>query len=121
LAGFVPLNQWIFLRKVYVRVEQRSLSRRSFLFWKAIKDQKEAANSLFQPISGRLPRSFIQQAGPTGNLEGIFYATSIDTKGVFITREDVPNTTQIPPVVLPFRESCLDFPFSTTAKPTFWN
>lgn len=120
-AAFVPLNQWIFLHKVYARVEQRSLSRRAFLFWKAIKDQKEAANSLFQPISGRLPRNFIQRAGPEGNLEGIFYAAAVASKGVFITRDDVPNVNLIPPVVVPFRDSCLEFPNSTNLRPAFWN
>lgn len=120
-AAFVPLDQWIFLYRVYVRIEQRSLSRRAFLFWKAIQDQKEAANSLFQPISGRLPRNFIQRAGTGGGLEGIFYATSISTKGVFISRNDVPNQSLIPLVVVPFRESCLELPNSTNVKPAFWN
>lgn len=120
-AAFIPLDKWIFLYKVHAAVEQRSLSRRSFLFWKAIKDQKEAVNSLFQPIAGRVPINFVQRAGPVGTMEGIFYATSIHSKGVFITRNDVPNASLIPAITLPYRESCLDFPYSTTIMPAFWN
>lgn len=120
-ATFIPLDKWIFLHKVYATVEQRSLSRRSFLFWKAVKDQKEAANSLFQPIAGRVPINFIQKSGPAGTMEGIFYATSIQSKGIFITRNDVPNPNLIPRVDLPFRDSCLEFPYATTVKPANWN
>lgn len=118
----LPLNQWIFQHKVYVTVTQLSLSQQAFAFWKGIKDQKTAANSLFQPISGRIPGNFKQISGPEKPIEGLFYATSIASKTILIRREDVPNQRILPPAPYPpWRASCLTlFPNATTQKPIFW-
>lgn len=116
----VPLTQWIFMKKVYVRVEQMSLTPKALAFWKAIKAQKQATGSLFQPVSGIVPNNFIQIGGDPALIEGFFFATSIRTKGTFITRDDVPNQLLIPNRDLPFEESCLTFPNSTNQLPSFW-
>ncbi len=123
-AGHIPVHQWIFQHKVYAEVNQMSLSRQSFAFWKAIKDQKDANNSLFQPITGKIPSNFIQLSGTTATIEGLFYAASISNKRILITRKDVPVGTFIFPTQdlpdpIPF--SCLDlYPNSFTQKPLFW-
>jgi len=120
-AGYVPINQWTFMHKVHAEVQQRSLSRRAFDFWRAIKDQKEATTSLFQPISGKIKGNFVQISGEALPMEGLFYATSIISKSIYITRNDVPNQSVIPTQDLPFKESCLFlFPNSTTEKPASW-
>ncbi len=120
-AGYVPVNKWTFLNKVHAQVQQRSLSRQAFSFWKAVKAQKEATSSIFQPVSGKIKSNFIQISGQQSSIEGLFYATSIVSKSVYITRDDVPNQSYIPPQDLPFRESCLNlFPNSTTQKPAYW-
>ncbi len=116
----VPLNGWIFLHKLHVQVSQRSLSRQAFLFWKSIKAQKEAINSLFQPVSGKVQSNFIQAEGLPGEVYGFFYSTSESTKTLYITRQDVPNVEMIPDVA-DWNDSCLSlFPFGSTEKPTFW-
>ena len=121
-AMYVPVNQWTFLHKVYAQIEQQSLSARTFAFWKGIKDQKEATTSLFQPITGKITGNFHQIAGEPKALEGIFYATSISSNGVFIRRNDVPNERLIPPRDLPFTDTCKDlFPYSTTVQPSYWS
>jgi hypothetical protein len=116
----VPLNGWIFMHKLHVKVSQLSLTPRAFAFWKSIKDQKDAANSLFQPITGKIPTNFIQTSGPSAPISGFFYSTSISEKSLFITRDDVPNVNIIPPTPA-WEDSCLKlFPNSTTSKPDFW-
>jgi hypothetical protein len=120
-AGYVPVNQWTFLYKVHVAIKQMSLSPQAFAFWKAVKAQKDAATSLFQPVTGKVPNNFIQISGNPSAIEGIFYATSINKKSIFITRNDVPNQSVIPTQDLPFTDSCLSlFPNSTIEKPDFW-
>lgn len=118
----LPLNQWIFQHKVYVTITQFSLSRQSFAFWKGIKDQKAAANSLFQPISGKIPGNFKQIIGSEKPIEGLFYSTSIASKTILIRREDVPNPRILPSEPTPpWAASCLTlFPNATTQKPVFW-
>lgn len=119
--SYVPVNQWIFKYKIYAQVKQMSLSPNAFAFWKAVQSQKNATTSLFQPLTGKIPSNFIQTGGQPGPIEGIFFSTSIQTKGVFINREDVPNQQIIPVIDLPFQDSCVDlFPNSTTERPPFW-
>lgn len=123
-AGHIPVHRWIFQHKVYAEVNQMSLSRQSFAFWKAIKDQKDANNSLFQPITGKIPSNFVQLNGTTAPIEGLFYTASISNKRILITSKDVPDgtfifPTQDPPE--PIALSCLDlYPNSFTQKPAFW-
>jgi len=121
-ATYIPVNQWTFMYKVHAEVRQLSLSRQAFDFWKAVKAQQGAAASLFQPVTGKIVSNFVQISGPTAEMEGLFFATSITSKAIFITREDVPNQLYIPPQNLPFKNTCRAlFPNSTTIKPTYWN
>lgn len=121
-ATYVPINQWTFMYKVHAEVKQMSLSRQAFVFWKAVQAQKEAASSLFQPVTGRIESNFIQISGQPGAIEGLFYATSVSSKSVFITRNDVPLQSIIPVQDLPYPESCVKlFPYSITEKPDYWD
>lgn len=116
----VPLNGWIFMHKLHVKVSQQSLSPQAFAFWKSIKDQKEAVNSLFQPVTGKIPTNFLQVSGSTSPISGFFYSTSVSEKSIYITRDDVPNVNMIPPTPR-WEDSCLTlFPFATNTKPDFW-
>ena len=117
----VPLDQWIFQHKVYVDVIQFSLSRQSFEFWKSIKLQKQAINSLFQPVTGKIPNNFKQLSGTPNAIQGIFYSTAKAHRSTFIERKDVPDQRLIPPVSLTWNKSCLSlFPNGTTSRPFYW-
>jgi len=121
-AMYVPLGAWTFKHKVHAKVSQMSLSRQAFDFWKAIKDQKSAINSLFQPVTGKIQSNFVQISGQPAPVEGLFFATGITSKAIFIERSDVPNESMIPTTDLPFADSCLKlFPYATTEKPDFWD
>lgn len=123
-AGSVPVHEWIFQHKVYVDVSQMSLSERSFNYFNSIKEQKDAVNSLFQPITGKVKTTFRQVSGPTTTVDGIFYAAGIDAKTIILTKEDVPPgtfifSTEDPPP--PIAKNCRYlFPNSTNIKPAFW-
>jgi hypothetical protein len=107
--------------KVHAQVNQMSLSRQSFEFWKGLKAQKNATSSLFQPVTGKIVSNFVQIGGPTAPIEGLFYATAISSNSVFITREDVPLKGIIPDPELPFKDDCKNlFPNATTTKPAYW-
>ncbi len=121
-AYYVPLNEWMFQHKVHIDVTQMSLSGQTFAFWKSIKDQKQAINSLFQPVTGKVPSNFVQISGRQAPIAGLFFATGLSSKAKFITREDVPNPNIIPPISLGFNDTCLKlFPNSSNVKPSFWD
>jgi len=120
-AGYIPLDPWIFQHKVHANVSQFSLSRQAFNFWRGVKDQKTAINSLFQPVTGKIKGNWVQVGGPEGGVEGLFFAAGVANKAIFIERTDVPGGVIIPDA-LPFPDSCLKlFPYATTKKPNFWD
>ena len=119
----VPLNQWTLLHKIRVDVSQISLTRNSFRFWKAIKNQKEAIGSLFQPVTGKIPSNFIQISGDLAPINGLFYTTSISSKTQYVKQFDLPprlvyKISLEEPI---FGDDCRNlFPHSTNLKPAFW-
>lgn len=120
-AGYMPVDQWTFLHKVHAEVQQLSLSSRSFEFWRSVNDQRTGTASLFQPITGKVPSNFVQTAGKTVRVEGLFYATSISSKSIFINRDDLARFVLLTHPDLPYKNSCLKmFGNSTTTKPSFW-
>lgn len=120
-VGYVPITSWTFMHKVHVEVQQLSLSPAAFAFWKAIKDQKKATGSLFEPQAGKIPTNFVQVSGNEGPMEGFFYGTSLVKKSTYITPADVPNPSVIPPVSQPFPDNCEKlYPNTTATKPDFW-
>jgi hypothetical protein len=121
-ATYIPVTQWTFMYKVHAEVKQYTLSNRAFNFWKAVVAQKTATTSLFQPVTGKVVGNIIQISGEPGAIEGLFYASSVSSKSVFITRQDVPDEGMIPAQDLPYEESCTKlFPYSTTEKPLYWD
>lgn len=60
LVGSVPVNQYTFYSKFMVRVEQMSLTKSAFDFWKIAADQFDAKESLFQPAIGSLPATIFE-------------------------------------------------------------
>lgn len=124
----IPVSPWIFMHKIHVRVSQISLTRNSFRFWKAIRDQRNAIGSIFQPVTGKIPVNFIQVNGLESPVMGLFYATSISSKSMYITRDNVPHPELLPTLdylVNTYKIgciSCLDaFPNATNVKPAFWS
>jgi hypothetical protein len=122
-ASNIPLDKWTLAYKIRVEMSQMSLTDNSYHFWKAIRDQKEATGSLFQPITGKIPSNFIQTSGNTTRVEGIFFATSINSKVKYLQKFELPTEVVLSiPTEKPIKAGdCRDaFPHSTNIKPPFW-
>jgi hypothetical protein len=143
--GIIPVEFWYFWDKTLVTVEQLSLSRSTFNYWKTIQDQKEGATSLFQPSTGKAVSNIFLKNG-NEDVQGIFYASAISKKTVFLDATKIPLGVGVipPPPGLPpryfpkpddppelvalwytppfvVRESCLTaFRNSTTQQPPDW-
>ncbi|MEK6780824.1 MAG: DUF4249 family protein [Bacteroidota bacterium] len=122
----IPIDAWIFMHKIHVEVRQLSLTDHSFRFYKAIRDQKNAVNSLFQPVIGKIPVNFIQLNGLETPVQGLFYAAAISSKSLYIMRENVPHNELLPSLDSLVQvgigwDSCLElFPNATNVRPVFW-
>jgi len=114
-VGVVPINGVTFTEKYMVEVDQMSLSENSFNFFKLIRAQKDGASSLFQPPYGEI-RGNLSAQNSTDPVVGLFWATSITSKYVFIQKSDVPYA--IYPVGI--AEPCTTYSNSSLSQPPFW-
>jgi hypothetical protein len=117
----IPLDGWIFMHKLHLEVSMFGLTKQSFRFWKAIRDQQNAVGNLFQPVSGKTPGNFYQVSGAESPALGIFYAAGVSTKQIDIKRSDVPDENLIPSTEgLGIMDCRKLFPNATTTRPSFW-
>ena len=115
-VGEVPINTATFYDKYLVEVEQMSMSKKAFEFFKLIRSQKEGVSSLFQPPSGEIKGNF-KAVNSTAPVIGLFWATSIKSKSIYIRRSDVPYG--VPPIP-EIRYPCTWYPNAVNVKPSNW-
>jgi hypothetical protein len=112
----VSINNRTFYDKYLVEIEQMSLTKNAFDFFKLVRKQKEEASSLFQPPAAEI-RGNVKALNNNDLVIGLFWATSIATQHVFIEKSDIPfplpeaNLNTLP---------CTTVPFSSTTKPKLW-
>ncbi|MFY8037458.1 MAG: DUF4249 domain-containing protein [Cyclobacteriaceae bacterium] len=121
-AGILPIDDWILQHKIYAQVSQYGISRQTYLFYKAIKDQQLGASSLFQPATGSIPHNIQQLSGTPEKILGLFYAVSVRSKQIVLTQQQVPfGTYEFPKPEARAPKNCLKlYPNSTNVKPDFW-
>ncbi|MCW5910977.1 MAG: DUF4249 domain-containing protein [Cyclobacteriaceae bacterium] len=116
-VGEVPVNNTTFYHKFKVEVEQMSLTRNVYDFFKLVREQKENASSIFQPPSGEI-RGNIRAINTNEPVVGLFWATSVRKRVIYLFPEDVPlNLTPIDFNTLPCNEFHKN---STTKRPEGW-
>jgi hypothetical protein len=116
-VGEVPISGATFYDKYHVEVEQMTLSRSVFEFFKLIRSQKDAPSNLFQPAPGKLVGN-IRSSNKDIVVVGIFWATSISRESIFLRQGDLPYTTPQNPFNT---QPCYrTFAEATTVKPAFW-
>lgn len=116
--AYVPASKDLFLSKYYVQVQQTSISKEVYDYWKLVKVQKEGGSSLFQPTSAKIKGNIKCINDPDAEIFGLFTVSSSKTKSIFIDKSDIPYG------LLPAEESTTDCRFyfknSSSVKPDFW-
>ena len=123
-VGYVPIEFFPFQQKYRVEVKQMSLSREAYNYWRIIQSQKEGATSLFQPPTGKTRTNIFAKNG-IEQVQGLFYASSVKTRQIYLSNADVPVNLRVPrwdcEVNGTIAESCLyAFKFSSTQAPADW-
>jgi hypothetical protein len=113
----VPVNNTTFHEKYLVEVEQMSLSKAAFDFFKLIRIQKKDAASIFQSPSATI-KGNVKAVNTNDIVVGLFWATSIDRKSVFIQRSDVPYP--VTPIGFNTEDCRTFFDNSSNVKPFNW-
>ncbi|MBI3220604.1 MAG: DUF4249 domain-containing protein [Bacteroidetes bacterium] len=115
-VGEVPITNMTFANKYLVEMEQLSLSKNAFEFYKLVRKQKEEASTLFQPPPGIIVGNVFAKNN-SDFVVGMFGASSISKKSIFIYPTDVPFK-----LVAPFYDTrpCTFYANSSTNKPVQW-
>jgi hypothetical protein len=121
-VAFIPASRRLFHKKFHIELEQLSVSQSVYDFWKKVEAQKNSGSDLFQtppPATVGNIKALTPNSLPA---RGIFSASSIKTKRIFIDREEIPYFL---PKIDTIKESCLKVykikdANSTTTKPVFW-
>jgi hypothetical protein len=116
-VGEVPINSATFFDRYLVEVEQISLSRTAFDFFRLIRAQKEGTMSLFQPPSAQII-SNVKAINNSIPVAGIFYASSVKLKTLYILPDAVPYP--LPPIDFVTTECYSYYENASTEKPVQW-
>ena len=95
-----------------------SMTKRAYDFFNLVRDQRLGADDLFQPIPSEINGNI---SGVNNNdiVVGIFWASSVTSKVIYIDRDDVPYPL-LP--IEPVYEPCdMFYPNSTTEQPIEWD
>lgn len=114
--AFIPLDRRLFYNKFHFEVEQLSLSRTAYEFWKAVRDQRDGSASLFQPPNAKARGNIRSKDGE--EVLGLFSVGGVSIRSLFLNQSFAPDK------VLPIdtiKGSCLKVdPTSTINRPEFW-
>ncbi len=114
----VPISAATFHNKYKIEVDQMSMTRQAFEFFRLVRSQKEDASNFFQPTFGEIIGN-IKAINNEKSIIGYFWGTSIDRSSTFIKRDDIPYP--IVPIEVSTNKCDLSYPFSSTVKPDGWD
>jgi hypothetical protein len=119
-VAFVPARKDFFREKYYFQVDQMSITREAFDYWKNIQKQSGTGNDLFQTPAAKTLGNMMAVGDTQTPMLGLFGVSSIRSVSFYINRSEVPYHLWDPPR---FEDSCLKFPvkFNTNEKPAYWN
>jgi hypothetical protein len=118
--GSVPVEYWTFFDKTMIEVKQLNISELASRYWKTIVDQQEGSTSLFQPSIGKAVSNVIHKNG-NDEVQGIFYAAGVEVKRIFLSKDNLPQGTELPKAPPSINESCiLAFTNSSNQEPIGW-
>lgn len=116
--AYIPATRELFLNKYRIEIEQSSISKEVYDYWKLVKIQKEGGSSLFQPTSAKIKGNLTCINDPTAEIFGLFTVSSVKKKSIFIDKKDIPYK------LLPIDTLKNDCRFfvknASNIKPDFW-
>lgn len=115
-VGEVPITRATFYERYQVSVDQMTISKNAFDFFKIIRTQKEGASNLFQPPPGKVTGN-IKPVNSDYQIIGLFWAASVKSKAIYITEDDVPYKLPTDVIPLPCNEA---YSNSSNVKPADW-
>lgn len=115
--GRFPVDEWRFLFKYHLVVEQLSLPDDVHQFWKLVQAQQQGSTNVFQPNVVKI-KGNIRAVSETLDVFGVFSVSALVQWTIDIRKDDLPIPPYKPDVIIQdcrvYREN------STNVKPPFW-
>jgi hypothetical protein len=116
-VGEVPITRMTFYEKYRVSIDQMTISKNAFNFFKIIRTQKEGASNLFQPPPGKITGN-IKPVNADYNIAGMFWGASVHRKSIYIHETDLPYLLPVDTIPLPCNYAYAN---ASITKPGDWD
>lgn len=115
-------------RDYYIEIQQRSISRDAFNYWRAVDQLSSNNGSIFDTAPAAVHGNLSCTSDSTQLVYGLFEVSDVSETGLFINR--IPTQSSIPAVFTctptpisanPFEcRPCVESAFRTRVKPKYW-
>ncbi len=108
----------------YIEIQQQSISRGAYQFWKSVRGLVNNTGGLFDPAPASVQGNIRNLTNTAEPVYGYFGATGLSERAVYVDRSNATGIPTIsPPVEVPVLAPC--FPcensiYRTPNKPRFW-
>lgn len=82
--------------KYSILVNQYSLSREAYSYWKNLQDITQNTGTLFDPTPAMVTGNISNTTDPDNPVLGIFQASALKQERIFIERSEIPKSMNIP-------------------------
>jgi hypothetical protein len=114
----IPVDNWRFIDKYYLEVEQLSVSSDVHKFWKLVQAQQEGAGNIFQPNVVQVEGNVASLTNPDEAVFGTFSVSAVTRATIVIDRSIIPKV--VPKLDTAIADCRFYFNNSTNVKPPFW-
>jgi hypothetical protein len=114
----IPVDNWRFIDKYYLEVEQLSVSSGVHKFWKLVQAQQEGAGNIFQPNVVQVEGNVASLTNPDEAVFGTFSVSAVTRATIVIDRSIIPKV--VPKLDTAIADCRFYFNNSTNIKPPFW-
>lgn len=99
LAAYLPDDGGRFDEKYLVRLEQYSLSREAFQFYKLLNSQIEIDGDIFDPPPASITSNIVNVTNPDERVIGYFHASDVYRDSIYIEASEIlePNRNKLIP------------------------
>lgn len=108
----------------FLLVEQYSLTKNAFQFWKTVSEQVNNSGGIFDKPPVTIQGNVFNTADSTEQVLGFFGASAVATKSIHFARNTIPKIPFGTPIIYQQLNvkcvSCPDSPFRTTKEPMGW-
>jgi len=117
-SAFIVDDSVRYSDKYMVRIEQNSLSREAFQYFKLLQEQLSINGDIFDPAPGTLRGNMINLSNPSENVIGYFRVSAVSIDSMFLTRDMLLEPRRL----FQFNDDCREYSlgFATTIPPVFW-